>query len=388
MQILNEKVTNAILIKCAKRFKASSYVDQFEIDELYKDTEFTFKGIFRSNQHFILEGNGSYFIEEFSYSPSKSNETIKMVREPKKFKEITLVKVSDLQYDPSIFIPMKTGDAVDYIFSSDGGIFPATNYMIIGDPGIGKSTQTLDILVKIKKNDPTKKVLFVSGEMNDIDMYGYVQRYPDFGTIPTLFLCDYLDDNPADIIERTYAQGWDLILTDSFVEIQESVQSSSSMNRTQAEKWMIDMMVKNNKGNNEGNHYTSFLAIQQVTKGGGFVGSNKLKHNTTGMIELRYSTEFSGDRYAKVTKNRRGFKYDKIYFSLDKPNSVEYDVKRLERDEEIKKRLQREKEIIIAEEDKFNEIFNINPTKTDDEIEFDEITDLEGSELRGLKYND
>jgi hypothetical protein len=142
------------------------------------------------------------------------------------------------------------------------------------------------------------------------------------------------------------------------------------MNRTQAEKWMIDIMVQNNKGKNAENKYTSFLAIQQVTKGGNFVGSNKLKHNTTGMIELRYSSEFSGDRYAKVTKNRRGFKHEKIYFSLDNVNEVEYDQKRLDRDDDIKKRLQKEKEILLSEEAKFNKIFGITD-KTPDEEDFD-----------------
>jgi hypothetical protein len=77
------------------------------------------------------------------------------------------------------------------------------------------------------------------------------------------------------------------------------------------------------------------------------------------MIELRYSSEFTGDRYAKVTKNRRGFKYEKIYFSLENPLEVEYDQKRLERDEDIRKRLQREKETLLSEEDKFNAIFGI-----------------------------
>jgi hypothetical protein len=124
-------------------------------------------------------------------------------------------------------------------------------------------------------------------------------------------------------------------------------------------------MVQCNKGNNQEKRYTSFLAIQQVTKGGNFVGSNKLKHNTTGMIELRYSSEFSGDRYAKVTKNRRGFKYEKIYFSLDGNESVEYDQKRIERDLEIKERLNREKEILLTEEEKFNKIFGIIETETE-----------------------
>jgi hypothetical protein len=140
------------------------------------------------------------------------------------------------------------------------------------------------------------------------------------------------------------------------------------MTRTAAEKWMIDLMVINNKGANREKRYTSFLAIQQVTKGGNFVGSNKLKHNTTGMIELRYSSEFSGDRYAKVTKNRRGFQYEKIFFSLDGTESVTYDEKRLKRDEDIRQRLQKEKEILLSEEEKFNQIFGIKSESVEEEV--------------------
>lgn len=374
-------VTNAILIKAQKRFDKSRFAKSHKIDTPFQGTEYTFKGLYRSNQHWVLEKGGEYFLYQIGPTgkSAKSNDPIGIQNtEPRK---INLVQVADLQYDEAIFNPLKTNDAIDYMFSSEGGIYPATNYMIIGDPGIGKSTQTLDLLAKIKANDPTKKVLFISGEMNDIDMYGYVKRYPAFGRIPTLFLCDYLDDNPMEVLEETYNQGWDIILIDSFIEVQEAIQAACNMNRTQAEKWMIDMMIKHNKGNNADKRYTSFLAIQQVTKGGNFVGSNKLKHNTTGMIELRYSNEFSGDRYAKVTKNRRGFLHEKIFFSLDNPNSVEYDIKRLERDEEIRKRLQKEKEILLTEEEKFNRIFGIGQAQTSDEDQFD--SDSENSSELG-----
>ena len=271
---------------------------------------------------------------------------------------IKLQKMSEVKFDPKIFQPMKTNGPVDYLFSSDGGFFPATNYMLIGDPGIGKSTFGLDIIAEIQKNDSSKKVLFISGEMNQIDMFGYCERYPKFKEIPTLFLCDYLDSNPKDVIEKTFKHGYDIILIDSFIEVQEAVQSSNRLPRTAAEKWFIDLMVTHNKGKNRGKHYTSFLAIQQVTKGGNFVGSNKLKHNTTGMCELRYSNEFAGDRYIKFTKNRRGFKYEKLYFDLENSNgSVNYDLKRLERDEEIKQRISKEKDNMLKEEELFNMMF-------------------------------
>jgi predicted ATP-dependent serine protease len=353
-----DKLTNPILIKGQKRFLKSEYANQHTLGNKFNDTDYIFEGMYRTYKDWILSKDDEFYIVPMSTQSISTNPTTGKIE--KKKIEINLVQIADLQYDDAIFIPMKTGDSIDYMFSSEGGIYPGTNYIVIGDPGIGKSTQTLDMLAKIKKIDPTKKVLFISGEMNQIDMFGYVKRYPEFGRIPTLFLCDYLDSDPKEVIEQTYQQGFDIILIDSFIEVQEAVQASSGMSRTQAEKWMIDLMVTNNKGANDLKKYTTFLAIQQVTKGGNFVGSNKLKHNTTGMIELRYSSEFSGDRYAKVTKNRRGFKYEKIYFSLDRSDSVEYDQKRLDRDEEIHKRLNKEKELLLNEEEKFNNVFGIN----------------------------
>jgi predicted ATP-dependent serine protease len=377
MQSIN--LSNAQLSRAANRFHRWSGSSDYQLNAQFNGGPFFLRGIWRTNRHWILsnslDADAKLFLSEMGSSRKSMNSTDSIENSTKDPINIQLVKIADLHYDDRIFQPMKTGDAIDLMFSSEGGIYPATNYMVIGDPGIGKSTQTLDILVKITKSDPTKKVLFISGEMNQIDMYGYVKRYPGFGQIPTLFLCDYLDDNPKEVIEKTLRQGWDLVLIDSFIEVQESVQAALGLSRTNAEKWMIDQMVHNNKGNNDENRFTSFLAIQQVTKGGNFVGSNKLKHNTTGMIELRFSSEFSGDRFAKVTKNRRGFRHEKIYFSLEKPEYVEYDTKRLERDEEIRKRLQREKEILLSEEEKFNEIFKINNNQSEGIPEFEEELD-------------
>jgi predicted ATP-dependent serine protease len=352
-------LSETMIRKAKQRLETSPYAKQFSFGSKHP-SGYTIRGLFKSEKELILEdNNGRYYLVPCQGTNPNLTQTTQVEKKPVK---IELVKISDLNYDDRIFIPMKTNQPIDYMFSSEGGIYPATNYMVIGDPGIGKSTQTLDILAQITKADPTKKVLFISGEMNQIDMYGYVKRYPAFGQIPTLFLCDYIDENPKEVMEQTFKQGWDLILIDSFIEVQESVQSACNMTRTYAEKWMIDLMVHNNKGHNDGKRFTSFLAIQQVTKGGNFVGSNKLKHNTTGMIELRYSSEFSGDRYAKVTKNRRGFKYEKIYFSLDKTEYVEYDQKRIDRDLEIQQRLNKEKEMLLSEEEKFNQIFGISKT--------------------------
>lgn len=341
-----------------KRFRNQALKNGFQESELDVETQingkiYTFIGFHsHSKSRVVLDkSTDKLYIAE--------NETISESKQiiPKQPLEIKTVKMNDVEFDPNIFIPMKTNTPLDYMFSTKGGIFPGTNYMVIGDPGIGKSTITLDILSNIS-NSNNRKVLFISGEMTRIDMFDYVQRYPKFGDIDTIFLGEYLDEDPQQVIETIFSKGYDLILTDSFIEVQEAVQAASRMNRTQAEKWLIDLMVKHNQADNEAKKYTSFLMIQQVTKGGNFVGSNKLKHNTTGMMEIRYSNEFSGDRYITFTKNRRGGKYDRIFFSLDKADDVHYDMDRLQRDLDIKERIAKEKETLLKEEELFEKLFS------------------------------
>ena len=89
---------------------------------------------------------------------------------------VKLKEMQNIKFNDDLFIPMKTKTIVDSILSTEGGIFPGTNTVVIGDPGVGKSTVLLDWLADIHKQG--KKVLFISGEMNEIDMYGYVSRYP------------------------------------------------------------------------------------------------------------------------------------------------------------------------------------------------------------------
>ena len=65
---------------------------------------------------------------------------------PIRQKIIDIVQMRNQKFDKSLFIPMATGREIDFMFSLDGGINKATNYLVIGDPGVGKTTVTLDIV--------------------------------------------------------------------------------------------------------------------------------------------------------------------------------------------------------------------------------------------------
>jgi len=239
----------------------------------------------------------------------------------KRTKPLELVRMKNQEFTDDLFIPMPTGKHIDGLFTPQGGIPKATNYMVVGDPGVGKSTVTLDILSDLEAKG--FKVLFISAEMTRIDLFGYVKRYPKFGNVDTLFLGEYLDDNPKLILEESLKPGYDIVLIDSFAEVLSSIKESSQLSTSGSEKFIIDTMLRHNLGENESKSNTTFLIIQQVTKGGVFVGSNRLKHNTTGMLEIRFDKDVEG-AYLMFTKNRRGQAYEKLYFSLKSTGDVDY----------------------------------------------------------------
>ncbi len=230
------------------------------------------------------------------------------------------VKMSDLSFDPQLFRPMKSGRVIDSHFSSEGGLMKGTNYAIVGDPGIGKTTVMLDMLADLQSKG--QKVLFISGEMNQIDMVGYVKRYPKFGQLPILFMGDYCEDNALDVVKTILSEGWDTVLIDSMAEIQNAIVDTTKgwMSGKKAETELLNLFEKHNMGENDNNINTAFLVIQQVTKGGEFAGSNRFKHMMTGMAHMKWTKE--GDRTFFFSKNRRGGDMSVRMFNLSTPNRI------------------------------------------------------------------
>ncbi len=284
-------------------------------------------------------------------------------------KPLELVRMKDQAFSDSLFEPMPTGKPVDMLFTNQGGVPKACNYMLIGDPGVGKSTVSLDILSDLALAG--YKVLFICAEMTRIDLYGYVKRYPKFGEVDILFTGEYCDANPKVVIEKALEPGYDVVLLDSFAEVQVDVKESLSMTTAGSEKWLIDLMISHNLGGNLSSRNTTFLAIQQVTKGGCFVGSNKLKHNTTGMLELRNDTD-SGTTFMVFTKNRRGSVGKRMFYSLSQTGDVQYDLKRFSNDENARETLAQERTQLESEDTAFDALFGLigsqSVTPTMDEI--------------------
>lgn len=236
--------------------------------------------------------------------------------------DVQLKEMRNITFNDDLFIPMKTKTIVDSILSTEGGVFPGTNTVVIGDPGVGKSTVLLDWVCNMQAQG--KKVLFISGEMNDIDMYGYVKRFPKFGKVPIMFMGDY-SDYPKQAVEQVLDTGYDIVLIDSWAEVTAMVKDQMGWARNKVESWLLDLLEKQNKANNKANKNTAFICIQQMTKQGEFAGSNRIKHMTTAMAALRFDGRGAdAERYIEFSKNRRGSVGDKIYFSLARGGCVDY----------------------------------------------------------------
>lgn len=244
-----------------------------------------------------------------------------------------VAKLSDLNITQGMLARHKTGQIVDTLFSYESGIPVGTNIMCTGDPGVGKTTLLLHTLACLQLQNPELKCLFISAEMSKIQMFKYTQRFPIFGNVETIFTSDYLDYNSKDVLEQLLETGYDYILMDSIVEVLESVKEDACMSQSQAEKWLIDLTVKHNEGNNLRTAHSSFLLIQQVTKAGVFVGSNKMKHITDAHLEMkREGVKQGSGTYLIFTKNRNGqagikFSYqlsnDSIYYGQIVENEEE-----------------------------------------------------------------
>ena len=274
----------------------------------------------------------------------------------KKLPKVKLTKLDDLKFNEDLFIPMPTGTVADKFFSNEGGFMPGSNIMAAGAPGVGKTTVLLELLHKVHATNPNKKVLFISAEMNQLDMARYLKRFPHWGQLPILFLSDYTDANPQAVIESTLKQGWDLVLTDSYTEVNDTVKEECNLTRSKTEKWFLDLMIAQNQGKNKRKVYTTFITILQLSKGGTFVGSNKLKHMTTAMMELNWKGgENSTQRYMEFSKNRLGQVGQKMYFNFD--NGVTFDQARYQRDLLNEAMLAEEREKLEKEDGAFDALF-------------------------------
>ena len=281
-----------------------------------------------------------------------------------------VVRMRDIQFEKGLFENWMTGKIMDELLCSYKGLPKGVNYMVIGDPGVGKTTIILDLLSDLSLYN-SAKVLFVSAEMNEIDLAIYVQRFPKFQNLDILFIEGEFEQesHSCKTLERLTAildQGWDVVAIDSFYELQGIIKEEENITLKKAESLLLSLMKQQGKGVNDRSVNTTFLTIQQVTKSGAFVGSNRLKHSITAMMELRLENpkNIYSDRYAVFTKHRRGDVGVRLYYDLGATGDVFYNEERYRNDQQIRKLQSNAANSIRNLADQFDLLFNSINTDT------------------------
>lgn len=281
-----------------------------------------------------------------------------------------VVKMKDIQFEKGLFKNWMTGKIMDELLCSYKGLPKGVNYMVIGDPGVGKTTIILDLLSDLSLYN-SAKVLFVSAEMNEIDLAIYVQRFPKFQNLDILFVEGEFEQEPhsCKTLERLSSildQGWDVVAIDSFYELQGIIKEEENITLKKAEFLLLSLMKQQSKGGNSKSINTTFLTIQQVTKSGAFVGSNRLKHSITAMMELRLENpkNIYSDRYAVFTKHRRGDVGVRLYYDLGATGDVFYNEERYRNDQQIRRLQSNAANSIRNLADQFDLLFNSINTDT------------------------
>ena len=273
-----------------------------------------------------------------------------------------IVKMRDVRFDKDLFINFRTRTILDNLLCSYQGLPKGVNYMIIGDPGVGKTTIILDMLANIRKAQPSARILFISAEMNEIDLAIYVERFPKFGDLDILFIEGGFDEcsHSWQTVADTLDDGWDIVAIDSFHELQGIVKEEENVTIKRAESMLLSLIKQQNKAQNDRGVNTTFLTIQQVTKSGAFVGSNRLKHMITAMMELRLDNpkNIYSDRYITFSKHRRGDVGVKLYYNLSTTGDVDFDEERYEQDQSIRRMQRNVRNQLHDFADRFDELFN------------------------------
>ena len=275
-----------------------------------------------------------------------------------------IVRMRDIRFEPELFRNFLSGTVLDELLCSYKGLPKGVNYMVIGDPGVGKTTIILDLLSNIRQQHPGARVLFISAEMNEIDLAIYVQRFPKFQDLPILFIeAGFDDEEPVHNFEKVkdvLRQGWDIVAIDSFYELQGIIKEEEGITLKKAESKLLSLIKKQNKAANDAGVNTTFLTIQQVTKAGHFIGSNRLKHAITAMMELRLENpkNIYSDRYVVFSKHRRGDVGVKLYYDLSVTGDVYYDDEKYRQDRQLRKLQSTAASSLRKFADRFDLIFN------------------------------
>ncbi|MFW6382204.1 MAG: DNA repair protein RadA [Bacillota bacterium] len=238
-------------------------------------------------------GNWNTFVEFIEEKSKVSNRKIS--------KDITVKPLTEKSLDieeERISINIKEVDRV-----LGGGLVKGSLVLLGGEPGIGKSTLTLQIAKELAKNN--KKVLYISGEESINQISIRAKRLKAFND--NIFIMSITDINS--IYRHLNDKNYDLIIADSIQTIYDSEYDSSPGSTVQIREVTSSFMSFAKEEN------VPVIIIGHVTKKGQIAGPKLMEHMVDTVLYL--SGESNNYRLLKSHKNRFGSVEEVGVFSME-----------------------------------------------------------------------
>ncbi len=188
-------------------------------------------------------------------------------------------------------IPVPTGvECVDEVLG--GGLVPGSVTLLGGEPGIGKSTLTLQLASSVA--DQGGQVVLVAGEESAGQVAGRARR---IGSIPAQLMT--IEATDVDEVLSVIDSRPQLVIVDSVqtVRCQDLPGVAGSVNQVREAASRMSIAAKRNG--------VSLLLIGQVTKDGSLAGPRQLEHLVDTVVSLD-GDRTSDLRHLRVGKHRFG----------------------------------------------------------------------------------
>ena len=223
---------------------------------------------------------------------------------PKEPIKLKVHRIALTDEDEGLFDTYRSGKKIDMMLSDEEGVMKGTTIMITGGSGSGKSTVCYDLYSSIKRHNKGVRMGFLNSEMSEIDLKYVLKTKPYLKDIDFVLLKDYGYQNTPEVVKAFLSEGFDIIFIDSFQDIVDKLKDICGFVGSEAETFLLNALDDSANGVNKTGVKTANIIINQVTKGGVFKGSNRIKHSITAMMHLEIDS--NRDRFAYTSKNRRG----------------------------------------------------------------------------------
>jgi DNA repair protein RadA/Sms len=218
-------------------------------------------------------------------------------------------RLSEIEGDVEVRIPLVLNEFSRVL---GGGIVPGSMVLIGGDPGIGKSTLLLQMVLSLAARE---EVLYISGEESELQLKGRALRLmPEGQDLEKLFL---LTETDLDlIIDRIQNLGPSLVVIDSIqtIRIAEIESGAGSISQVRESASRLQALAKSSG--------IAIFIVGHVTKEGAIAGPKVLEHIVDTVLYLE-GDSFHAFRLLRSVKNRFGATSEVGVFEMSSSGLVE-----------------------------------------------------------------